>query len=224
LRHALNLALWSHVSRDSAYVVESTLRIYNPNQPERTVQGMSNSFTDQLIAAIESGDYSAVLGSNATVMLNYHDVALKSNKEGASHVEVLCMLLPTLNPRGAFAPRLEHTFRSSELPVVSAVRTPFETCCRLEPEVIFFGPFTPATPLPFFQNLVGAKDEDFVRYNWRYGRRNEIRGFGKPERVGCSLSVQRKALKIPSGFKLAWLVWIDGKPVTFIDERNNRLN
>lgn len=224
LRHALNLALWSHVSRDGAYVVESTLRIYNPNQPERTVQGMRNSFTDQLIAAIESGDYSAVLGSNATVMLNYHDVALKSNKEGASHVEVLCMLLPTLNPRGAFAPRLEHTFRSSELPVVSAVRTPFETCCRLEPEVIFFGPFTPATPLPFFQNLVGAKDEDFVRYNWRYGRRNEIRGFGKPERVGCSLSVQRKALKIPSGFKLAWLVLIDGKPVTFIDERNNRLN
>ena len=223
VRHALNLALWSHVSRDGASVVEASLRSYNPSQPERTVQGMSNSFTDQLITAIESGDYSAALGSNEMVFLNYHDMAVKFTEDGASHLEVLCLLQPHSNQRGFFGPKLAQSFRSSELPLASTVMTPFETCCRLEPNVVFFGPFTPATPLPFFQNLVEAKDEDFVRQNWRYGRRNEIRGFGQPERGGCLLSVPRKALRVPPGFKLAWLVWIDRKLVTFIDERNNRL-
>ncbi|HEY5743625.1 MAG TPA: AVAST type 1 anti-phage system protease Avs1b [Terrimicrobiaceae bacterium] len=223
LRHALNVALWPHVSHDGASVVEAALRSYNPSQPERTVQGMSNSFTDQLMAAIKSGDYSAVLGSKATVLLNYHDMVVKPNEEGASHVEVLCLLQPTSNQWDSFGPQLEQFFRSSELPVASTVRTPFETCCRLEPEVVFFGPFTPATSLSFFQNLVGAKDEDFVRQNWRYGRRNEVRGFGQPERGGCSLSVPRKALKLPPGFKLTWLVWIDGEVVAFVDEYNNRL-
>jgi hypothetical protein len=117
----------------------------------------------------------------------------------------------------------DQSFKSSELPVASTVTTPFETCCRLEPEVVFFGPFTPAIPLPFFQNLVGGMDDDFVRKNWRYGRRNQVPGFGQPERVGCSLWVPRKALKIPHGFKLAWIVWLDDEVVTVVDEHNNLL-
>jgi len=223
LRHALNLALWPNVSRADAEVIEAALRIYNPSQPEKTVLGMSNTITDQLIEAIKSNDYSAVLGSNPVVLLNYHDMAVKSSEDGLVHVEVLCMLQPASNQWGSFDPQLDQSFRSSELPAASTVRTPFETCCRLEPEGVFFGPFTPAIPLPFFQNLVGAKNDDFARQNWRYGRRNEVRGFGQPERCGCSLSVSRKALKTPSGFKLVWIVWMDGKVVTVVDERNNRL-
>jgi len=223
LRHALNLALWPHVSCDGAGVAEAALRPYNPSQPERTVQGMINPFSDQLMAAMKSGDYSAVLGSNATVLLNYHDVAVKPNEDGAFHVEVLCLLQPISIQRGSFVSQLDQSFRSSELPVASTVRMPFETCCRLKPEVVFFGPFTPATPLPFFQNLVGAKNEDFVRQNWRYGRRNEVRCFGQPERGGCSLSVPRRALTVPAGFKLVWIVSLDDEVVTVVDERNNRL-
>jgi len=184
---------------------------------------MSNPFTDQLMAAMKSGDYSAVLGSNATVLLNYHDMAVKPTEDGAFHVEVLCLLQPISIQRGSFDPQLDQSFRSSELPVASTVRMPFETCCRLELEVVFFGPFTPATPLPFFQNLVGAKDGDFVRQNWRYDRRNETRGFGQPERCGCSLSVPRRAVKVPAGFKLVWIVWLDDEVVTVVDERNNRM-
>lgn len=223
LRHALNLALWPNVSRADAQVIESVLRIYNPSQPEKTVLGMSNSITDQLIEAIKLNDYSAVLGSSPVALLNYHDMAIKPTEDGSVHLEVLCLLQPASNQWGSFGPHLEQSFRSSELPEPSTVRTPFETCCRLEPEVVFFGSFTPATPLPFFQKLIGAKNDDFVRQNWQYGRRNEVRGFGQPERGGCSLSVSRKALKIPSGFKLVWIVWMDGKVVTVVDERNNRL-
>ncbi|NTU50350.1 MAG: hypothetical protein HGA87_05640 [Desulfobulbaceae bacterium] len=223
LRYALNLALYPHVSRDGAHTVESILRLYNPSQPERTVQGMSNSFSDYLITAIESGDYSAVFGSNAMVVLNYHDIAVKPAEDGTSHIEVLCLIQPTSIQGKAFGPRLEHSFRSSELPHSSTVMTPFETCCRLIPDVMFFGSFTPAIPLPFFQNFVGARNDDFVQQNWRYGRRNKLRGFGQPERAGCSLSIPRKALKIPSGFKLVWLVWINQEIVTVVDEYNKRL-
>lgn len=223
LRHALNLALWPYVTRDGANVVETIFRIYNPSQPERTVLGISNSFTDQLIAAIQTDDYSAVLGSNATVLLNYHDVAVKPTEDGECHVEVLCLLQPISMPRGSFNPQMDQLFRSSELPVASTVRTPFETCCRLKLQMVFFDLFTPATPLPFFQNLVGAKKEDFVRQNWRYGRRNETRGFGRPERRGCSLSVPKSAVNVPVGFKLAWIIWLDEKIVSVVDEHNNQL-
>lgn len=223
LRHALNVALWKHVSRGGASAVEAALRPYNPSQPERTMQGMSNPFTDQLMDAIKSGDYSAVLSSNATVFLNYHDMAVKPTEDGAFHVEVLCVLQPNSIQRGSFGPQLDQSFQSSELPVASTVRTPFETCCRLEPEVVFFDPFTPTVPLAVFQNLVGARNTDFVRQNWRYGRRNHLRGFGQPERVGCSLSLPRSAMKVPAGFKLVWIVWLDDEVVTVVDERNKQL-
>lgn len=223
LRQALNVVLWSQVSLEGARELEAVLRTYNPSRPERDVVGMINPITDQLLAAIKSGDYSAVLGANDVVLLNYHDTAVKPTEDGANHVEVLCLLQPALNQCRSFGPQLDQSFRSSALPVALTVRSPFETCCRLEPEVVFFGPFTPAIPLPFFQNLVGAMDHDFIRQNWRYSRRNGIRGFGQPERSGCSLSIARNALKIPSGFKLAWIVWMDDKVVTVVDERNTRL-
>lgn len=223
VRHALNLALWSHVSASEAATVEAVLRIYNPSQPERTVQGMSNPVTHQLTAAIGSGDYSAVLGSNATVLLNYHDMAMRPTEEGASHIEVLCLLQPASKRRGFFTPKLEQFFRSLELPVTSMVTTPFETCCRLDPQLVFFGSYTPSIPLPSFRMMVGAEEQDFLRQNWRYARRNEVRGFGQAKREGCSLSVARNALRIPAGFKLAWIVWLDGSVAGFVDEHNNRL-
>lgn len=224
LRYTLNLALRSRVSVGEASSIEAVLRIYNPSQPEKAVQAMSNPVTDQLIAAIKSGDYSAVLGASATVLLNYHDTAVKTTNNGADYVEVLCVLQPTSQQRGFFAPKLEQLFRSSELPVPRMATTPFETCCRLSPKVVFFGAFTPAVPFPFFQRIVGAKDEDFVRINWRYGRRNGVRGFGQANREGCSLSVARKALKVPREFKLAWIVRLNGEIVAFVDEHNNPLN
>lgn len=221
LRYSLNVALWSFVSRAEAKMVEAALRIYNPSHPERSVLGMNNAFTDELMVAIESGNYSAAFGSSANVMLNYHDMAVKPEGDGLMGFEVLCVLQPASIQSGAFGPPLDQSFRSSELPHFSSVRTPFETCCRLKPEVLFFGSFTPAIPLPFFQNLVGARDEDFIRENWRYSRRNEIRGLGQPERCGCSLSIPRNTLKVPAGFRLAWIVLIDGEVVAVVDERNN---
>ena len=223
VRHALNLALWPHVSFENLGDIEAILRIYNPSQPERTVQGVSNPISDQLLAAINAGDYASVLGSNTTVLLNHHDMVVKPAEDGASHLEVLCLLQPASKKKAFFAPTTTQSFCSSELPMPLMEPTPVETCCRLQPELVFLGNFTPAIPLPVFQMLVGAKDENFIRQNWRYSRRNTMRGFGQPEREGCSLSVPRKALTIPAGFKLAWIVWLNGKITAFVDEHNNSM-
>lgn len=223
LRHSLNVALWSQMSREGAIELEAAFRIYNPSQPERTVRATNNPVTDQLLNAITSGEYSTALGSNETTLLHFHDFTEKPTKDGVMHIEVLCQLQPIANRIGFFGSQHNQSFSSSELPVASTLMNPFETCCRLNPKVVFFDSFTPATPLPFFQNLVGASDEEFIRQNWRYGRRNEDRGFGLPERTGCSLSISRNALKIPPGFKLTWIVLLDGKVATVIDERDNRM-
>jgi hypothetical protein len=223
VRHALNLALWSHVSFDEADKIENILRPYNPSQPERTVQAVRNPITDQLMAAVKSADFSTVLGKGETLLLNYHDVAVRPDEERTNHLEVLCVLQPASKKKGFFPPTPAQTFRSSESPNPIMDPAPVETCYRLLPEVVFFGHFTPSVPLPFFKMLVGAKDEDFVRHVWRWSRRDTTPRFGQPEREGCSLSVARTAIEIPSGHKLTWIVWLDGELVAFVDENNNSL-
>lgn len=224
LRDALNIALMPYMSVDVATVVESILRIYNPSQPERTTRTINNSITVHLLEAIDSGDYSSALTSSATVLLNYHGKATRPTGDGINYVEVLCLLQPASGQDRRLVPEPAHVFRSSELPPISMTEISLETCCQLEPEVVFFGAFTPATPLPFFQKLVGAKDADFVRQNWRYSRRNKMPGFGCAEREGCSLTIARKAITVPPIFKLAWIVRLNGDVVAFVDEHNNKLS
>jgi hypothetical protein len=223
LRYALNVAMCSRASANDAEDIEAILRVYNPSLPEKTIQPQPNPVTERLLAAIESGDFSAVLTKADTVLLNYHDNRVNADEDGATHVEVLCVMLPTSKKRGFFAPKLEQTFLSRELPRPAASTTPVETCCRLEPRVVFFGSYTPAIQLPMFQTMVGAKESDFVRQTWRIGRRHQLRGFGQPQQEGCSLSIPRKSVKVPAGLKLAWMVWLDGNLTAFVDEHNGSL-
>jgi hypothetical protein len=184
---------------------------------ERTVQTGANSVTDKLFAAMESGDYSQALGSNRTVLLNYRDTVMKTSRDGIWYLEVICVLQPL---HGSFHVPLEQTFRSSQLPVATISQS-LETCVRLLPEIVFFGSFTPSIPTPFFKSLTRTNDQDFVRRNWRRSRQN-VYQIGLPERSGCSLSIRRNALRIPSEYKLAWLVWLNDELVAFIDEHNNQ--
>jgi hypothetical protein len=223
VRHALNLGLWPWVSVTDAERIEAVLRPYNPSQPERIIQGASNPITDQLMTAISSGDYSAVFGSSSTVLINYHDMVGASEAEGVKHIEVLCLLQAASAKRSFFTPELQQVFRSSELPVPLTTNTSLETCCRLRPQIAFFGVFTPPIPLPSFRTVVGAEHAQFVQQCWRHSRRNDVRRFGQPLREGCALSIDRRALKIPTGFKLAWIVWLNEDVVAFVDENNNRL-
>lgn len=220
LRYALNVALCSHASAGDAEEIEAILRVYNPSRPEGTMQPKPNALTEKLLAAVNSGDFSAALTKADTVLLNYHDNRVNATEDGAVHLEVLCVMMPVGKKRGYFSPKLEQSFSSREAPRPVASTTPLETCCRLKPNVVFFGSYTPAVPLPFFQAMIGALESDFVRENWRVGRCHQLRGFGQPQQEGCSLAIARRAVKVPSGLKLAWMVWLDGNLSAFVDEHN----
>lgn len=223
LRFALNIGLGSKSSARDAEDVEVILRIYNPSHPERTVVPKANPVTAQLLAAIDTGDFSTVLTATESLLLNYHDNVVKKDENGAIHIQVLCVMVPSARKRGLFAPRLEQSFTSREIPRPTVVKNPLETCCHLEPNVVFFGTYTPAIPLPTFQAMTGAKDADFIRENWRTGRRHQFRAFGQPQQEGCSLSIPRQFVKTPAGFKFAWMIWVDGNLSAFVDEHNNSL-
>lgn len=223
LRYSLNICLWHWVSGKEAITVEKTLRNYNPSLPERTVAGKSNPLSDQLLRAVETDDFSNIFGAGNLVTLNYHEMVVRKEQSGMDEIEVLCLLQPNLPQQEVIGPKPIQKFRSSEFPQPHTAKNPFETCCHLEPEVVFFDTFTPAIPHPFFRDLVKASDNDFIRENWRFGRRNELRGLGIAERSGCSLSIPRNVLNIPSNMKLVWLVWFNRELVVAMDDRNNRL-
>ena len=71
--------------------------------------------------------------------------------------------------------------------------------------------------------MIGAKESDFQRINWRNGRSSDMRYFGRPIQEGCLLAVKRSAVRLPEGKKLAWILRKDGEVVTMIDSQNNRL-
>jgi hypothetical protein len=184
---------------------------------------VKHSFTDELLHAIDTDDFSTVFASTDVVMLNYLDAAINPNQTGTTLIEVLCLLLPADDAMGLFNPQINHSFRSRELPKISAEKSPNETCLRLIPEPAFFGTFTPAVPLPSFLDSTGTKESDYLRQTWRWSRSTELKGFGQPDRQGCALSVPRSALTIPPQFKLAWLFWVDDQIAALVDDQNNRM-
>ena len=82
---------------------------------------------------------------------------------------------------------------------------------------------TPAFPLPSFAKLIGANDSDFSRVNWRNGRSTDSYCLGRPKKEGCLLGVKRKAVHIPSGKALGWIIRMNGELITMIDSQNNKL-
>lgn len=200
LRTAFNLACWSKVSQAQAASIETALRIYNPHQPELFVTGTRRPFNIQLMKAVNSGDFSAALVLNPTLYLNYRETTVNPNGDGVTEIELSCVLQPN-----------------------SGNSEPIEIWTRSADQNLFFGSSSPALPLLLFQNIANVRAEDFKQENWRLGRLNSVHRTGMPECSGNSLSISRRKLKSLTGLKLVWIVRVNGKFVTAIDERNQRM-
>jgi len=223
LHFSLNLSLWSKVNITEAKKIELVLRKYNPSLPERNLIGKANPLTDQLRRAIKINDFSNIFGPDENMILHYIDMAVREDDGGLDHIEVLCLLQPNVGQPGILGPKPKQKFKSNELAHFTSLTTPFETCSYLEPKLTFLGSLTPSIPLPNFKDVVGITDNDYIRENWRFGRRNSSPGFGLAENSGCSLSVSKNKINIPVNLKLVWLVWINQKLVSGIDNYNNKL-
>lgn len=225
VRFALNTAILPYVSKRNFRKVELTLRIFNPSLPELTLTPSFASSADAMIAAISAGkDYTSVIGNEEFYFLNYFEVAKSIEGENWTIIEVLAVVVPVSNVgRGLFPPTGPSSFSSKELPDLRSTATHYETCCSVSPDFAFFGSFTSAVSLPSFTEMIGAKESDYQRVNWRNGRSSEMRYFGRPIQEGCLLAVKRSAVQLPDGKKLAWIIRKDGKVVTMVDSQNNRL-
>lgn len=225
VRFALNTAILPYISKENFRKVELTLRIFNPSRPERTLTPVFASSADAMIAAITADkDYSSAIGNEEFYFLNYNEVARSSEDEGWTIIEVLAVVIPTSNfIRGLFSPTGPTSFSSKQFPNLRSTTTHYETCCSVSPDFAFFGSFTPAVSVPSFTEMIGAKEIDYQRINWRNGRSSDMRYFGRPIQEGCLLAVRRSAVRLPEGKKLAWIIRKDGEVVTMVDSQNNRV-
>lgn len=225
VRFALNTVVFPYASKLNFREIELALRIFNPSLPERTLTPGFASPAEAVINAVSTGkEYAGAIGNAEFYFLNYHEMTKHGENGNWMYIEVLAVVVPTLSlRRGLFAPSVDTSFGSRELPDLSSLTSSHETCCRLEPDFAFFGSYTPAFPLPTFTALIKAKTSDFFRVNWRNGRSSDVRYCGRPVQEGCLLAVKRTAVNLPDGKKLAWILRVNGNTVTMVDLQDNRL-
>ena len=225
VRFALNTSLFSYASQRDFIKIESVLRVFNPIIPEQSLIPDFASPANAVLKAINSGrDYLSAIGDDEYLFLAYNEITEYGTAGKMAHLEVLAVIIPTLSSKGNFfLPSLNNSFKSNEIPNLNSGITYHETCWHLEPDFVFFGSFTPGFPLPIFKDLIKAQETDFHRVNWRNGRSDNFRFFARPVQEGCLLTAKRKAVELPEGKKLAWIIKMDGKIVTVVDSKNNQL-
>lgn len=230
VRFSLGRALFSYVSQRDFRQIESALRIYNPNAPERTLVEGFASRGKEIIQAIEDGkDYRNAIGSSDSYYLNYYEAVLDrdevTGKEVGRLIEVLAVVMPNSGTgKEAFRAAMAASVGSRDFPDFNVGGTIGPTCLRLIPEFAYFGSFTPAFPWSFFIDLIKANGEEFSRISWRDGRSYEVGNIGRPEHEGCCLAMKRSALQLPPEMNLVWIIHLDGKLEAVVDINNKRLD
>lgn len=105
-------------------------------------------------------------------------------------------------------------FLSNEKPVLKTP-SPLDTCANVRALPVFFGSETPAVPTATMQKFITNPRLNLKRAYWRSGRAAESDG-GIPNNAGCYLSIDKNALRLPLGFKLAWLFELNGEIIDTI--------
>ncbi|BCE03459.1 AVAST type 1 anti-phage system protease Avs1b [Marinicellulosiphila megalodicopiae] len=107
-------------------------------------------------------------------------------------------------------------FYSNEEPELGKASN-WDTCVNVLGLPVYLGSFTPATPTANFMRITGASSSDLSRKCWRSGRVVASSG-GGPESEGCFLAIDKNALRLPSGIRLAWVCEINGKSAGIITQ------
>lgn len=121
-------------------------------------------------------------------------------------VELISYLVPP-DPRQA--PYHSHYgFKSTELPS-DFTDQQMAISVRAQPEVAYFASLSPAVPTRRFTQLIGASPSATIRYHWRDGSSVSSSDHSRRYEVAL-LAVHRGALTLPPGWKIAWVLRVDG--------------
>lgn len=203
VRFALNVALFAPATIEQIGKIEAALRIYNPESLIEPPDG--RQLISGLVAAIESGkEPSYVPSSGDLVFLDlqcYLERGFKPIK-----VDLTSHLLPS----GQVTPQHGQlgVFKPTELPR-PAPGEQLTVCSRVKPGLAHFGALTPAIASPRFIHFLQAPSSSMVRHHWRDG--STVRSWASSRRHEVSmLAIRREALVLPPGWRMQWVLRING--------------
>jgi hypothetical protein len=210
VRFALHGALFELASRDKLELLNDALRICNPSPLRAPLEGRFP--LTQLVAGAQDRWRRFRPEDSNQVFLCYQ--GLLDGAEGHVQVDVIAFLRP--NGGGfAFPPSMEASFESTQLPRPAA-HDPAVVCAFAKPRVAYFGSLTPAILQPSFAEQLGAPASAIHRSTWYDW--SQVDGDDRIyARESAALSVSKRSLRLPDGYRLAWVVRFDGKTVGTIN-------
>ncbi|MGG3793699.1 AVAST type 1 anti-phage system protease Avs1b [Pseudomonas paraversuta] len=203
IRYSLNTALFRPMPVDTFLAIEAELRTYNPSTVSSPKDG--NKLLAGLVSALENGTEQHYRPScDGLVFLDLQSFVELEGRP--AFVELISHLLPP-DPRQAPYPPI-YGFKSTELPPVFNDEQ-MAVCVRAMPVVAYFASLSPAIPTYRFTQLIGTTSSATLRYHWRDG--STVMSAGCSRRYEAALlAVHRGALTLPPGWKIAWMLRVNG--------------
>ncbi len=207
IRYALQVTLFTTVTKDLFPRIEQILRPYNPTRINRFRITNFSSPTKGWITALrnQKGNIKPINGSDV-----YLDFLERVWIEGQWKLFRLTAFFYDPKVHSIHPPQLA-CFSSTEQAKLDDASW-FDCCVSVDGVGAFFGSFTPAIPSNTLMKITGATSADIHRAYWRSGRAPISLG-GGPEHEGCSLSIKSNALRTINGAQLAWVYQVDGRPL-----------
>jgi hypothetical protein len=220
VRFALNVALLPNATAENIERLEAVLRVFNPSMLPSSGQSAFASRAESILLGLAQQNVAAVTGYGDRVFLNYHELFQQDNE--SRQLEITAVLTSDYDGKMVKVPTDLAKFSSLDVPNFTVDTNSHDTCYRVDPEQCFLGSFTPAYPQPGFVKQVGAKESDFERVHWKFGRSKSVAQFGHPSNEGCMLTIRRGALALRPGWGLAWIIWLDGEHIASIRHQGRR--
>lgn len=209
-RFALQRALFDTVPVQDLEKAEQILRIYNPESLHRPEGARFPLLRFLEAEGTRWRRFQPRDGNRVYLCVQ----ALVEGRRGPLLVELISFLKPG-GAGFAYPPAMEPSFKSTQLPR-PAPSDPAVLVATVDPTVAYFGGLTPAILQPQFVKHLGIRNADVQRSFWTDWLDSEG-DKGVYVNECSSLAVASEALKIPDGFRLAWLVKIDGRVQATID-------
>lgn len=203
IRYALNTALFQPMPASKLKKVEATLRTYNPESLQEPPNG--DELLASLIEHLECGRERSYLPSQGDLVFLNLECSLEQDSRPVI-VELTAHLVPPRQlQRGKTTPP---SFKSTELPHPGP-QEPLAVCGRAMPDIAYFGCLSPAIATPRFLQLIGANADNTVRYHWRHG--STVTNLASSRRHEAALlAIQRSALALPDGWRMEWVLRLNG--------------
>lgn len=209
IRYALNVALFEPMPASQLRLIESALRVYNPESLTEPEAG--HELLSSLLDCVNKGKERTYRPAfEDLVLLDLQSFVELNHK--VVHLELISHLIP---PGHGQPPRsVEYAFKATELPRPGP-EEPLAVCGRAMPAHAYFGALTPAIPTPRFLQLLRASSASTVRYHWRDGA--GVEGHESHRRFETAvLAIRRDAFALPAGWRILWVIRIDGDVKTVL--------